>query len=64
MEPDREVQRKALEPSAEPKPKRFRLIRLEERIAPQKGGGGKGTHACVPVPYSQDCTVMDNDCFW
>lgn len=40
MEPDREEQQKALEPSAAQKPKRFRIIKLEERIAPRKGGNG------------------------
>ncbi len=42
MEPHREEQ-KAPPPSAKPKPKRFRIIKLEERIAPAKGGGGKPT---------------------
>jgi hypothetical protein len=41
MEPHREEQ-KALEPSAEQKPKRFRIVKLEERIAPRMGGGGTG----------------------
>ncbi len=50
MEPHREGEPKALEPSATPKPKRFRIIKLEERIAPSKGGGGThncGTQACA-----------------
>jgi hypothetical protein len=42
MEPHREEQ-KAPEPGAERKPKRFRIIKLEERIAPS--GGGK-TNNC------------------
>jgi hypothetical protein len=37
MEPNREEQ-KALDASAGQKPKRFRLVKLEERIAPSKGG--------------------------
>jgi hypothetical protein len=42
MEPHREEQ-KPEEPRREEKPKRFRLIKLEERIAPShKGGGGGG----------------------
>jgi hypothetical protein len=45
MEPHREEQQKALEPSAEPKPKRFRIVKLEERIAPSKGGNGTN-HSC------------------
>jgi hypothetical protein len=47
MEPHREEQPKALEPSAGPKPKRFRIVKLEERIAPSKGGGGTRNHQCV-----------------
>ena len=45
MEPHREEQQKAPKPSAEPKPKRFRIVKLEERIAPSKGGtnGNKAT---------------------
>ena len=39
MEPGREEQRKALEPSAAQKPKRFRIVKLEERVAPSKGAG-------------------------
>jgi hypothetical protein len=42
MEPHREDQSKALEPGATPKPNRFRIVKLEDRIAPSKGGG---THA-------------------
>jgi hypothetical protein len=34
MEPHREDQPKVLEPSAERKLKRFRVVKLEERIAP------------------------------
>jgi hypothetical protein len=37
MEPDREERQKALEPGAEQKLKRFRIVKLEERIAPSKG---------------------------
>jgi hypothetical protein len=42
MEPHREEPQKALQASAEEKPKRFRIVKLEERIAPSKGG----THKC------------------
>jgi hypothetical protein len=41
MEPRREDQ-KPREARGEPKPKRFRLIRLEERIAPGQGGNSRG----------------------
>jgi hypothetical protein len=34
MEPHREEEPKALEPGARLKPKRFRIVKLEERIAP------------------------------
>ncbi len=47
MEPRREEQQKKPEPRAEPRAKRFRLVKLEERITPTKkkytlgvGGGG------------------------
>jgi hypothetical protein len=40
MEPVLEEKTKALEPSATPKPRRFRIVKLEERIAPSKGGNG------------------------
>ncbi len=43
MEPHREEQQRALEPSAERNPKRFRIVKLEERIAPGQGG----TNKCV-----------------
>jgi hypothetical protein len=39
MEPRRE-ELKAPKPRTEEKPKRFRIVKLEERIAPAKGGNG------------------------
>ncbi len=36
MEPDREELQKALEPGAAAKRKRFRIVKLEERIAPTR----------------------------
>jgi len=50
MEPHREEEPKALEPSAAPKLKRFRIVKLEERIAP--GAGGKVTHKCPSGAYT------------
>jgi len=47
MEPHRE--QKALQPGAEQRPKRFRIIKLEERIAPKKGHHGRGSQ-------TGDCT--------
>ncbi len=38
MEPHREEQNKAPPPGAEPKPKRFRIVKLEDRVAPRRGG--------------------------
>jgi hypothetical protein len=53
MEPRREEQQKALAPSAGQKPKRFRIVKLEERIAPSKAGGtgtgAGGTRHCPTV---------------
>ena len=56
MEPRREESQKALEPSAEPKRKRFRIVKLEERIAPKKGG--KGTNNCPPPVPTADMTCV------
>jgi hypothetical protein len=43
---------KAPEPRPENKAKRFRIVKLEERIAPSKGGGSKhcvsGVLSCSP----------------
>jgi hypothetical protein len=52
MEPrheDRE-QRQALEQPTDPPKKRFRLIRLEERIAPSQGGVTSPGHGCYTGP--------------
>jgi hypothetical protein len=49
MEPHREEPQRALQPGAEQKPKRFRIVKLEERIAPSNGGthGNKYTCGCT-----------------
>jgi hypothetical protein len=50
MEPHREEQNKAPPPGAEQKPKRFRIVKLEERIAPSKrphGSAHCGTGRCI-----------------
>jgi hypothetical protein len=60
MEPRRE-QPEARKPRPAQKPRRFRLIKLEERIAPSAGGGTKncysdkctGAHGC-----STECTTL------
>jgi hypothetical protein len=46
MEPRRE-EPKAPPPGAEPKPKRFRIVKLEERIAPSKGGNTVNAQTCA-----------------
>jgi hypothetical protein len=70
MEPHREEQQKALETSATRKPRRFRIVKLEDRIAPSKGGGGThntcglactgiscycGTTLCQTANYCSHC---------
>jgi hypothetical protein len=56
MEPHREEQQQALEPGVTPKPKRFRIVKLEDRIAPSKGGNG--THNCSMI-----CPTRSYDCY-
>ena len=46
MEPRRE-EPKAPTPRPEEKPKRFRIVKLEERIAP--GGESQGTGFCITL---------------
>ena len=49
MQPRREEQRKDTEPRKEEKQPRFRLVRLEERIAPRNGssfGNLKNSKGC------------------
>jgi hypothetical protein len=40
MEPRYEDPQKSPEPGTGKKPQRFRIVKLEERIAPSKGGNG------------------------
>ncbi len=56
MEPRREEQPQAPPPSAEPKPKRFRVVKLEERIAPSK----YGTNKQCPTNYYHTCWCVSN----
>jgi hypothetical protein len=51
MEPRREEPKKP-EPRPEHKPKRFRIIKLEERIAPRKGGGDSRKGECNTTTLS------------
>jgi hypothetical protein len=41
MEPHREESQKALPAGAEQGPRRFRIVKLEDRIAPSAGGNTK-----------------------
>jgi hypothetical protein len=52
MEPCCEESQRVLQASTEQKPKRFRIVKLEERIAPKKGGNGTNNgcytgHTCA-----------------
>ncbi len=52
MGADREEPQKALEPGAEAKRKRFRIVKLEERIAPKQPatkGPHRNTHKCPSI---------------
>jgi hypothetical protein len=65
MEPHREESQKALEPGATPKPKRFRIVKLEERIAPSKGGNGTHNSCACPVPTLNQytCPTYGDTCY-
>ena len=55
MEPRREEQQKAPAPGAGQKPKRFRIVKLEERVAPSKGGNGPHHTRVSCTLYLQCC---------
>ena len=55
MEPRRE-ELQAPKPRPEEKPKRFRIVKLEERIAPSKGGNSNGKHCFT------GCCASYNSC--
>ena len=39
-----------------PRQRRFQIVKLEERIAPQKGGGSNKPHPCVSSsPTENNC---------
>jgi len=48
------------------RPRRFRIIKLEERIAPKKGGvhGGKKTWDCGYGTADTCCCGADNSLVW
>jgi hypothetical protein len=60
MEPHREEPQRAPPPSAEQKPKRFRIVKLEERIAPKQGGGS--TAQCGPIRTNRGCIFSGSVC--
>jgi hypothetical protein len=57
MEPHREQRQKAQPPGAAQMPKRFRIVKLEERIAPSgKGVTRNPNHgSCVCITYADTC---------
>jgi hypothetical protein len=64
MEPHREERQEAPEPGAERKPRRFRIVRLEERIAPKRGGTGtnNGCNNATNVTICQCYTWVCGTC--
>jgi hypothetical protein len=52
MEPHREEPQRASDAMVEQKPKRFRIVKLEERIAPSQGKGNT----------NKSCNCFSNDC--
>ncbi len=65
MELHREEPHKASDAKIERKPKRFRIAKLEKRIAPSKGGKGSnntcnGGNTCVDCTIC--CHVLSIDC--
>ncbi len=61
MEPDRQDRQKALEPSAAQKPRRFRIVKLEDRIAPGKGGATGNQVTCHKCNISLCCYSTGGD---
>jgi hypothetical protein len=55
MEPHREDQT-VLPSGAERKPKRFRIVKLEERIAPKQGGKGTNNTCGAIATCALGCT--------
>jgi hypothetical protein len=63
MEPHREEPQKAPPPSANPKPKRFRIVQLEDRIAPSSGGGTKNCHTYGVCGTGNRCVTPGPGCY-
>jgi hypothetical protein len=70
MEPRHEESPKAREPSVAQRPKRFRIVKLEERIAPAKSQPMAGTRGCsgtcavcsVYCTLTCACPTLDKHC--
>jgi hypothetical protein len=66
MEPHHEDLQKALEPGTTPKPKRLRIVRLEERIAPSTASPAHkqtGTCYCSHTCNGYTCTPTCQTCY-
>jgi hypothetical protein len=57
MEPRQEDDPKTPRPQKEARPKRFRLVKLEERIAPRDGGNKTNNSNCVIL-----CNLTQGHC--
>jgi hypothetical protein len=57
MGPRQEDDPKTPRPQKEARPRRFRLVKLEERIAPSAGGNKTNNSACVFL-----CNYTDHHC--
>jgi hypothetical protein len=42
-------------PREEPRPRRFRIVKLEERIAPLSGGGNTSNYCGYSAPSGRNC---------
>jgi hypothetical protein len=62
MEPRREENQTAPQPGAEPKLRRFRIVKLEDRIAPSQGG--HGTHNSCGASYCHTFNCPSQGCTW
>ncbi len=62
MDPVHEENVKPPQTGEEPKRKRFRIVKLEGRIAPGKGGNGthNGCGATVGCGYTPNCCAYSN----
>ena len=59
-QPQKNQERGGLPDGQAPPPRRFRIIKLEERIAPKKGGGGN-TNKCISLAT---CVMCETQYCW